>query len=459
MLRRAFLLIVGFSLALGRGTAPAESGPPRGINTWSAFRYWVDEAQVLESAAAMADLGMVGLGWKYLVVDEGWFVPWSNAYGDPMDVSTDGHGRYLPDPIRFPSGFRSLCGILAAEGILCGVHVIMGVPIRSVALEEPIPGTAYTAKDIADVGNTAGVPPMNYWVDPSNPVSQAYYDAVVLGMASWGVRFIKFDFASSSWDTMAMRLAIDAAEACGYPSIVLSVNGNGAEWADMYRVTDDVWDVWTDVEQEFGTMQTYAPKQREGNWADLDLLTLGRIGGLRNVYTAYTYPCTLWEINCQNSDSPSFRYRECCPRQAQLSLEESRTMMTMHSIARSPLMFGGYIPQTPREILALLLNEEVLRVNSEGQDVMLLESTPDRCVWVSHGPNGETWLAAFNLLESPETIALPGPFEARDLWERKDLGCIAGLLVEPHGCRLLEIRDCTHPAQSSGAHRLRPIAA
>src|SRR5262249_44998055 len=140
----------------------------------------------------------------------------------------------------------------------------------------------------------------------------------------------------------------------GYPPIVMSINGDGVQYSDMYRVTNDMWDEWGDIMGEFSAIQQYAAGQKPGNWADFDMLPIGRIGGYLTVYTKYTFPCTVYEINCENSNSTEFRYRECCPRQSLLTYDEARTLITILCLGRSPLMMGGFLPETHPSTIALL---------------------------------------------------------------------------------------------------------
>ena len=51
------------------------------------------------------------------------------------------------------------------------------------------------------------------------------------------------------------------------------------------------------------------------------------------------------------------------PRMSLLTHDEQRTLMTLWSIARSPLMFGGHLPDNDPWTLDLLTNDEVLAVN------------------------------------------------------------------------------------------------
>ena len=140
---------------------------------------------------------------RYYVIDMGWYVPRtafnaSTSDVDAMQFSTDGHCRYTPDPERFPSSampgtphkgtLADLCGRIKVDhGVLCGVHLVTGVPLKSVTRREPIANTSWTAADIA--GNvSAGGQSWNLLLKrvatqhggrALHPGAQPYYDSLV----------------------------------------------------------------------------------------------------------------------------------------------------------------------------------------------------------------------------------------------------------------------------------------
>jgi hypothetical protein len=69
--------------------------------------------------------------------------------------------------------------------------------------------------------------------------------------------------------------------------------------------------------------------------------------------------------------------------------------------------------------------------------------------WSSDGPEGSTYLALFNVGESPlevratwAELGLEGERMVRDLWERRDLGradAFASAMLPPHGSALFKL--------------------
>eukprot|EP01047_Picozoa_sp_COSAG01_P017452 COSAG01_NODE_924_length_12710_cov_10.895567_16_plen_101_part_00 len=74
-----------------------------------------------------------------------------------------------------------------------------------------------------------------------------------------------------------------------------------------------------------------------------------------------------------------------CPRQSYLTYDESKTLVTLWSIARSPLIMGGDIPRSKPEIIALLANRAVMEMNSHSERAheVLRDEATGRCVWAS----------------------------------------------------------------------------
>ena len=71
------------------------------------------------------------------------------------------------------------------------------------------------------------------------------------------------------------------------------------------------------------------------------------------------------------------RHPECCPRQARLSFEQQRTMVTLWSIARSPLFIGGDPATLTDPEASLLTNTEVLAANAQGRTPRQIAASPN----------------------------------------------------------------------------------
>ena len=409
--------------------------PPMGWNSWDAYGTTVREEEVKANADYMAKY-LAQYGWQYIVVDIEWYTPRPKTHGyipDPANVTLDKYGRLVPAVGRFPSagdgsGFTHLAAYIHSKGLKFGIHIMRGIPREAVTRKLPILGTSYTAADVADTSNVckwAGMVDM-FGVNTRHPGGQAYYDSIVKMYAEWGVDYIKADDMSSPVQLDEIAALHKAILHAGRP-IVLSLSPGPAplahaaffaENANLWRISGDFWDNWPSLRKNFDLLNSWSAYVKPGNWPDADMLPLGRIG-----------------IRGEVGDD----------RRTRFTPDEQRTHITLWSIARSPLMFGGDLPSNDPATLALISNEEVLAANQKGTDSHQLFSHGDGIAWVSTAPDGVSkYLAVFNVGDSGTAeirvdwhhLRLPESCTLRDLWEKRSLGTVQSgraFHVPPHG--------------------------
>jgi len=126
--------------------------------------------------------------------------------------------------------------------------------------------------------------------------------------------------------------------------------------------------------------------------------------------------------------------------------------MTLWSIFRSPLIFGGDLPSSDAATTALFTNEEVLAVDQHSSGGHQALDRGNIRVWVANGATpGEHYVAVFNLGESSEEVDLRWgdvglilkAGKARDLWKHEDLGKTDGVRVplRAHASALYRIQS------------------
>ena len=124
-----------------------------------------------------------------------------------------------------------------------------------------------------------------YGVDMSKPGAQAYYDSVFELIASWGVDFVKVDDISRPYhdherEIEAIRRAIDRT---GRPMVLSLSPGETAltaaehvkRHANLWRISDDFWDTWPALHEQFARLRNWNPHRGPGHWPDADMLPLG----------------------------------------------------------------------------------------------------------------------------------------------------------------------------------------
>jgi len=441
--REALTLTAGSAAAVALGrtgvaaptTVPLAPRPPMGWNSWNSFATTITEAQARETAGIMART-LRPFGYDIFTVDIQWYEPHATgyAYGATPTPTLDGHGRLLPAPNRFPSsangaGFAPLAAAVHALGLRFGVHLMRGVPRLAVERNLRVLGTTVGAADIADRTSLCAWNPDMFGVDMSRPGAQAYYDSVFALFASWGVDFVKMDDMSRPYDAHAAEIeaAHRAIAACGRPMILSLSPGETpvarashvAAHAQMWRISDDFWDEWPLLEAQFARLANWSPHRRPGAWPDADMLPLGRLA--------------------------------LGSRESRFTPDERRTLMTLWSIARSPLIMGGDLRHLDAATLALLTNREVLAVNQASRDNRPLYLVDGAPVWTARAETSDDlYLALFNPGDKPREVGVrlrdlgfPARAGVRDLWAGRDLGLVGGRVsatVAPHGAEMLRLR-------------------
>jgi hypothetical protein len=203
------------------------------------------------------------------------------------------------------------------------------------------------------------------------PRAQEYYDSVFELFASWEVDYVKVDDIARPYheeEIGAIRRAIDRS---GRP-IVLSLSpgetplaaaAHVRRHANLWRISDDFWDRWLALYEQFERLEKWNAHRVEGAWPDADMLPLGVLGR----------------------------------RQTRFTRDEQRTMMSLWAIARSPLMHGGDMTKTDDFTLSLLTNDEVIAVNQRSTNNRPLSNRDQLIAWAADVPgSGDKYLALFN---------------------------------------------------------------
>jgi hypothetical protein len=300
----------------------------------------------------------------------------------------------------------------------------------------PVFNGKYKAAEIANKASICGWNTDMYGVDVSKPGGRDYYDSIVQLYNSWGVDFIKADDMFGGGPNGDHSSEIDALSQSirkGGRPIVLSLSPGTrddsqadflAEHAQMWRISGDFWDRWVDLKNQFPRLNRWSVHTKPGHWPDADMLPLGKIG-----------------IRAERGD----------PRMSLLTHDEQTTLMTLWSIARSPLMFGGNLPDNDDFTLSPMANDEVLDVDQKATASRQLFAKENRVAWVADAPGSRArYVAVFNLGDTAEEqvsvnwadVGLGAKCAVRNLWARKDMGTVENgqvFRVNPHAAALYRV--------------------
>jgi len=376
-------------LFLGVATANVYT-PPRGWNSYDCWTWRINETAFLDNAVLVSQ-DLLPFGYEYVVIDYLWY----QALFEPMqgecapgNLTIDEYGRLQPDPERFPSsvdgvGFAAIAEKVHSLGLKFGIHVMRGVSAAAVAANSTVLGTPYGAADIALLDQACPWCQQFYAVNLSHPAGQPFLDSLYAQYAEWGVDFIKNDCVFGYQFVMDEIFAVSSAiDNSGTPMVYSLSPGDGtgdtsnAQYVhtvvNMYRVTDDDWDSWDDLFSHFDVLSNYSDMigvaGKNGlSFPDADMLPLGYISE-------------------PGSQMPPYHMTA-------LTQDEQFSQITLWSIARSPLMFGGDMTHMDPFTLSILTNAEVLAVDSYSSNNNQLFNSNNQIAWMAEG----------TLLSSPTT--------------------------------------------------------
>ena len=467
-------------------TAPSASAtPPRGWNSYDAFTMNVNETQFLANCQAMADL-LLPHGFDTCVIDYLWYETSGGMW------ALDDYCRPIPDVERWPSsaggkGFRAIADKIHAMGLKFGIHIMRGTSSYAQEKDCVIKGTSDThVSSIIDPDGSCGWKPDSLGVDMSKPGAQAFYDSLYEQYAvDWQVDFIKNDCVFRSKriaeiKAQAKSIAKYASAPGGRPIVYSLSPGQSSDFDDeaktsdlisadvnMYRITDDDWDHWSELAVHFDAAAAFASRiAKPGllgapSFPDLDMLPIGYVTSPGDSHARPDH----W---------------------SDLTRDEQRSQMTLWAIARSPLFFGGDVTKlrggaahpsasnaassNASFVLGLLTNEAVLALNAASRDNRELSNSAGGLrVWAAtmapEKAERRFAVAFFNTAAQPAAHATvsvaavlnasgtgpPASFDSckvSDMWSGAAMGSVAAkpgvVLVIPtklpaHGSRLLQL--------------------
>jgi len=337
--------------------------PPMGWNSWNTFGVNVNEDMVKQMVDILVESGMNDSGYEYIVIDDGWEA-----------LERDKNENLIADPVKFPSGMKSLADYVHSKGLKFGIHNCAGTKTCS-----GFPGGR----------------------------GHEFQDALLYAL--WGVDYLKYDWCAhgtaDSRETYAtMR---DALYTAGRP-IVYSL----CEWGDTkpWEWAKDVGHLWRttgDITDCFNCQEVYSLGIKPildiqvsleiyagpGHWNDPDMLEVGNPG---------------------------------------LSLAESRAHFSLWSILAAPLMAGNDLRIMTPEILDILTNKEAIAINQDplGKQGYRFMDHPGKEIWVKELSGGDWGICFFNDCDTDMPLQinwdhfyiLSGEYQVRDVWQRSDLG-------------------------------------
>lgn len=317
---------------------------------------------------------------------------------DCWQDSRDPDGNILADPKRFPSGIKALADYVHSLGLKFGIY--------------------------SDAGSSTC---------RGRPGSKGYELQDAKTYAAWGVDYLKYDWCSHGWQDAesSYRLMRDALYTAGRP-VVYSI----CEWGDnkpwlwgneaghLWRISHDIQNCF-ECRNIFGSgvleiidrMADLSAYSGPGHWNDPDMLQVGN---------------------------------------GKLTPAEERLHFSMWAMFSSPLIAGNDIRKMSPETLAILTNQEVIKIDQDrlGISATRCLTSGDLEIWFKPLDHGEFAFCLINrgkgritfdqdlssLINNPCTNG--GAFVIRDLWKHSVIGTTREKLtgsLGPHEVLLVKL--------------------
>lgn len=395
--------------AYGGGHAPT---PPMGWSSWNAFFTDIDEEKVLASASKLVDSGLAAKGYRYINLDDGWWM---------KRRETD--GRLIIRTDKFPSAltqdgsssFRPFTDRLHAMGLKAGIYSDLGRNSCSQAYmpnEPNLPRGTIREREVGLHGH----------VDQD----------VRLYFAEWGFDYIKVDgcgiraYGAGSEPVrsgryraleplielhsvnrsdipavQALFAEVDAALARHNPdgdylfSLCIWGAANVRAWGKNYgnisRTSDDISPHWGRMLTNFDSAARRALYGKPGAWNDPDMLFIGK-GDFDGDH-----------------------------------LTEARSHFALWAIINAPLLIGTDLRTTPQSLMDVFGNEALIAINQDpgGHQAVIAYDSDEVQILVKTLTNGEKAVAVLNRGSTAVEAVLTAahlklrddrPIELTDLW-------------------------------------------
>jgi alpha-galactosidase len=374
-------------------TAGRAQTPPMGWSSWNAFATDIDEDKIVGSAQALVDSGLAGKGYRYVNIDDGWWLQ--------RRVSD---GQLVIRSARFPStvrngnvpSFRPFTDRLHAMGLKAGIYSDLGRNSCSQAYstdETDLPKGSVAEREVGLYGH----------IDQD----------IALFFSDWGFDYIKVDgcglraFAAGSekvrsgayrelkplldMDSVArsdipavqsLFRQIDAALIRNNPdgdfllSLCIWGAGNvrawGKDFGNISRTSDDINPAWGRLLTNFDSAAKRALYAHPGSWNDPDMLFIGKGD---------------FDVN---------------------HLVEARSHLSMWAMINAPLMIGMDLRQAPKSLLEIFGNADVIAINqdSAGHQAVVAFDSEEFQIFVKTLSDGDKAVAIFNRSAAPLDVDL-----------------------------------------------------
>jgi hypothetical protein len=376
--------------------------PPMGWGSWNSFSNTIDSQIAMAQAKAMATSGMRAAGYRYVLLDEGW---WRGARDKNGEIIVDPHQWPAIQPGEKDGDIRNIVRYIHSLGLKAAIYTDAG-PFGC--------GTEYP-----DIGPSL-----------PNTGSLGHYDQDFLDFARWGFDYVKVDWCGGeklhldpAFQYGQIARAIARAVAITHHPLYFSLCEWGRQspwtWAPgLGGLPSDIWRSGGDI---------IAPILLDAT----DAKHMSRVVTLKNVFASFDngiHPEAQHTGYYNDLDMMVIGMRG-------MSDVYDRVHMGLWAISSAPLIVGADLTRLNAAQIAVLTNREVLAVDQDAlglQAVMVSEPSPGLQVWAKPlAGHGRRAVLLLNRTDAAQSLAVnwaslgldpAAATTVRDLWTHKALG-------------------------------------
>lgn len=397
--------------------------PPMGWNSWNAFHTDITEAKVLDSAKVIVDSGLAAKGYRYINIDDGWWL---------KRRTTD--GRMIVRTSIFPSAavggpeetsFKPFTDRIHAMGLKAGIYSDIGANNCSQAFApnaKNLPEGTVAEREVGLYGHVEQDIKLYFgeWafdyikVDacgirafgPDNArVKAGQYRALGPLIDFTEIRRTDIPAVRKLYEQVADAMRRENPDGDYIFSICAWGAADVRAWAkdvgNLSRTSDDITPNWTRMLANFDSAANRALYAHPGSWNDPDMLFIG------------------------HGDFDEHH------------LTEAKSHFALWSMLSAPLLIGYDLRNAPQSLMDILGNSEIIAVNQDraGNQAVLAYDSDDVQILVKTLSNGHKAVAIFNRGLAPTDVTLTArhlklagtsPVTLRDLWSGNTLPAFTG---------------------------------
>ncbi|HEY0940294.1 MAG TPA: NPCBM/NEW2 domain-containing protein [Steroidobacter sp.] len=398
--------------------------PPMGWSSWNAFRTDINEEKVLAAAEAIKREGLAELGYRYINIDDGWWLKRRQSDGRMLirtNLFPSARGRGKADSSFLPFTTR-----IHQMGLKAGIYTDIGRNACSQAFDLTSPNLPEGGTAEREVGAFGHVEQ-----DVALYFEEWGFDYIKVdacGLADYGpAREIVAQYEYRPFEPYIVRSkpnrsnidavtqlygAMRSALVRSNPDrdFVFSIcawgEANSRSWGknvgNLWRTSGDITPEWSRMLHTFDSAVTRELYAGPGRWNDPDMLFVGH-GDFDEKH-----------------------------------LLQARSHFALWSIIAAPLIIGYDLRNAPQALLDIWSAKEIIAVNQDtagNQGVLAYSGDDVQIIVKTLSTRGEKAVALFNRSSSPTTVYLTAehlkmrsdkPIALRDLWAGKDLPAFVG---------------------------------